>query len=220
MTAPESLAAITKTSLRDAVLTALRDAIIAGEMRAGEMYTGPELAKRLGVSSTPVREAMVNLAEENLITPVPYRGFQVRQISAKELLQILEIRLLLEPPLARAVTPLIPEKSLAKLRKLAQTTVTRARSGQLASFLEADREFHLAVLGFTDNERLLQIISKLRLQTRLIGLNPMLDHDELVESALEHVALVDLIEQRDAHAVEALWRKHLEDIVGIWAIEA
>lgn len=217
MEAPPSLAAVTKTNLRNEVLTALRDAIISGEMRPGELYSAPELAKRLKVSSTPIREAMVNLAEEGLIVALPNRGYQVTTVSDADLQQIVEIRLLLEPPIAASVTALIPDEDIPTLRKLAHAIVDHAENGRLAAFIEADREFHLAVLCYSNNPRLIHIVEKLRMQTRLLGLRPLLDHGDLLESAKEHLEMVALIEKRDADAVEESWKKHIGHVLDIWS---
>ncbi|WP_328403370.1 GntR family transcriptional regulator [Nocardia sp. NBC_00403] len=118
-----------KVSLRDKVSRALHAAIIAGEMEPGVVYSAPTLGARLGVSATPVLEAMLDLARENLISIVPNKGFRVTEVAEKDLDDITQIRLLLEPPIVRDVTPLIPAEDLPQLRELAAKIVEGAEKG-------------------------------------------------------------------------------------------
>jgi DNA-binding GntR family transcriptional regulator len=107
---------IRKTHLRETVLRALRAAIVSGEMVPGIIYSAPSLGARFGVSATPVREAMLDLVQENLMTIEPNKGFRVREISEQELDQMAQIWLLLEPPVVRNVVGLIPDEDLPVLR--------------------------------------------------------------------------------------------------------
>lgn len=207
---------VVKVSLRTTVLSALRDAIITGELRPGEIYTAPVLADRFGVSATPVREAMVTLVQEDLVVALPHRGFQVTDISEAQLTEITRIRLLLEAPTVREVVPLIPEHELPRLRSLANAIVDAAERGVLVDFIAADRRYHAAILEFSGNQRLVSLVSKLRLQTRLTGLKALLDRGGLVENAREHLTIQDLIEARDAAGAEAAIRAHIGNVWGPW----
>ncbi|GAB4588922.1 GntR family transcriptional regulator [Nocardia sp. IFM 10818] len=206
-----------KVSLRDKVSRALRAAIIAGEMEPGVVYSAPTLGARFGVSATPVREAMQDLARENLISIVPNKGFRVTEVAEKDLDDITEIRLLLEPPTVRAVTPLIPAADLPRLRELAAAIVDGAERGDLVEYTAADQVFHLTLLGYADNPRLNALVSDLRDHTRLFGLAALAQKGELVDVAREHFTIVDLIESRDQDAVESFLCEHIKQARGRWA---
>ncbi|MEC3956366.1 GntR family transcriptional regulator [Nocardia sp. CDC153] len=206
-----------KVSLRDKVSQALRAAIIAGEMEPGVVYSAPSLGARFGVSATPVREAMVDLARENLISIVPNKGFRVTEIAEKDLDDITQIRLLLEPPIVREVTPLIPAEDFPRLRELATKIVEGAERGDLVEYTAADQIFHLTLLGYAENTRLTQLVSDLRDHTRLFGLASLAKKGQLVDVAREHFTIVDLIESRDQDAVEAFLRGHIGQARGRWA---
>ncbi|MFC9998790.1 GntR family transcriptional regulator [Nocardia sp. NPDC127526] len=206
-----------KVSLRDKVSRALRAAIIAGEMEPGVVYSAPTLGARFGVSATPVREAMQDLARENLISIVPNKGFRVTEVAEKDLDDITEIRLLLEPPTVRAVTPLIPAADLPRLRELAAAIVDGAERGDLVEYTAADQVFHLTLLGYADNPRLNALVSDLRDHTRLFGLAALAQKGELVDVAREHFTIVDLIESRDQDAVETFLCEHIKQARGRWA---
>ncbi|WP_309234870.1 GntR family transcriptional regulator [Nocardia sp. XZ_19_385] len=213
----EHFAQMEKTNLRDKVSRALRAAIIAGEMEPGAVYSAPALGARFGVSATPVREAMQDLARENLITIVPNKGFRVIEVAEKDLDDITQLRLLLEPPTVRDVTPLIPAEDLPRLRELAARIVTGAEQGDLVEYTAADQVFHLTLLGYAGNPRLSALVSDLRDHTRLFGLASLAKKGALVEVAREHFTIVDLIESRDQEAVEKFLREHVSQARGRWA---
>ncbi|MDA3625285.1 GntR family transcriptional regulator [Saccharopolyspora oryzae] len=215
-----SLVQMEKVSLRDRVGRALRAAIISGEMEPGVVYSAPSLGARFGVSATPVREAMLDLVREDLVEIVPNKGFRVTEVSEADLDQITEIRLLIEPPAVRKITPVIPEADFAELRELAQNIVTGAEAGDLVDYTEADRVFHLRLLSYADNPRLTNLVSDLRARTRLFGLAALRERGELVGVAREHHDIVDAIESRDQDAVESAMRDHISQVRGRWASPA
>lgn len=217
MPQPPSITQLPKANLRERVSSALRAAIISGEMAPGALYSAPSLAARFGVSATPVREAMLDLVKENLVTIAPNKGFRVTEVDDSQLDEIAAIRKLLEPPVVRQVTPHIPAEDFAMLRGLAQDIVDWAEAGDLAAYTEADRTFHLRLLEYAGNVRLVELVSDLRGQTRLLGLASLLDNGELVDSAREHLTIVDLIESRDADAVEVFMSTHIDQVRGRWA---
>jgi DNA-binding GntR family transcriptional regulator len=203
--------------LRDRVRNALRAAIISGELTPGTVYSAPTLAAKFGVSSTPVREAMIDLVKEELVVAQPNKGFLITEVSEQDLDQVTAVRLLVEPPSVRAVVPLVPVEAFPALRELAQRIVEAAEKGDLIGYVEADRVFHLALLGHGGNRRLLDVVSSLRAQTRLLGLAPLVSKGTLVESAAEHHQLLDFVESRNAEAAELFMHRHIGHVRGIWA---
>jgi DNA-binding GntR family transcriptional regulator len=206
-----------KVSMRERVARALRAAIVSGEMEPGTVYSAPSLGARFGVSATPVREAMIDLVREGLVEIVPNKGFRVTAIDEADLDQITELRLLIEPPVVRQVTPDIPEVDIDELRQLAQVIVDRAADGDLVEYTEADRVFHLRLLSYANNNRMTNLVSDLRAHTRLYGLADLLERGELTDVAREHIAIVDAIRRRDPEAVEHLMHVHVSQTRGRWA---
>lgn len=212
-----SLNPLDKLRLRDRVGQALRAAIISGEMQAGQVYSAPSLGARFGVSATPVREAMLDLVRENLVEVVPNKGYRVTEVSEKDLDDVTELRLLIEPPVVRDVAAIIPAADFGELRDLAQAIVDRAGEGDLVGYTAADQLFHLRLLSYADNPRITDLIADLRAHTRLLGLSALLEQGELVGVAHEHHAIVDALEARDPEAVERLMRDHISQVRGRWA---
>ncbi len=195
----------------------MRAAVISGEMKPGEVYSAPALGKRFGVSPTPVREAMLDLVKEGLVVSLPNKGFRVTEVSDEDLDEITALRLLIEPPTVHDVTPLIDDAGLARLRRMAAAIVDFASEGDLISYTEADRKFHMAILEYSGNKRLVALISELRGSTRLLGLAPLVATGELGEMALEHVELVDLMAAGKAIDAQELMTRHIGHVRGEWA---
>lgn len=204
-------------SLRETVAQALRAAVISGEMKPGEVYSAPTLGKRFGVSPTPVREAMLDLVKEGLVVSLPNKGFRVTEVSDADLDEITALRLLIEPPTVAAVTPLIDAAGLERLRGMAAAIVDFAGEGDLIAYTEADRAFHIAILEYSGNKRLVSLISELRAHTRLLGLAPLAASGKLREMSVEHVDLVDLMAAGKADEAQALMTRHIGHVRGEWA---
>ena len=206
-----------RVSLRERVAESLRAALVSGRMAPGTTYSIPALAEQFGVSATPVREAMLDLVNEGIVAPVPNKGFRVVELSDAELDQITELRRLLEVPTVRGLAGSLDASTLTSLRKRAQDVTRHARSGDVVAYVEADRDLHLALLAAAGNERLVELVGRLRDQSRLYGLEQLAADGVLADSADEHLALLDALETGDDEAAERLISHHLDHVRGIWA---
>ncbi|GAB3427123.1 GntR family transcriptional regulator [Flindersiella endophytica] len=204
-------------SLRDRVTEALRAALISGEMRPGEVYSAPVLAARFGVSATPVREAMLDLVKQGLVETVRNKGFRVRELSDTELDEITHLRELIEVPTVKQLAKTQPPSAFEALRPLAAEIVDSAAEGNLIAYLEADRRFHLELLALAGNRRLVELVDQLRGRSRLYGLQSLADRGVLVDSAKEHLQLLDLLLAGDAKGAADLMRRHVAHLRGSWA---
>lgn len=209
--------ALRRVSLREQALDVLRQALVSGEIKPGDIYSAAALAERLGVSNSPVREAMLTLVHEGLMEAVPNRGFRVVPLSDTDLDEIYQLRLLLEVPAMAQLA----ERGIAgereRLNSLAEDIEQAAADRDVIRFLEADRAFHLELLGLLGNARLVSIVANLRDQTRLYGLKALARQDQLGASAAEHRRLLAAIDAGDVPGVDRLTRAHLEHTRGEWA---
>ncbi|MET9018569.1 GntR family transcriptional regulator [Actinopolymorpha sp. NPDC004070] len=204
-------------SLRDEVSAALRAALVSGQMRPGVVYSAPALAARFGVSATPVREAMLDLARTGLVEVVRNKGFRVTEVSEAELDDITELRRLIEVPTTAGLAGKVPAEVYTELRSLAQAIVDAARAGDLIGYVDADRRFHIDLLRLAGNATLVDTVADLRERTRLFGLENLAERGVLEASAREHLALLDLLEAGDGEAVRVLMHRHLGHVRGTWA---
>ncbi|MFE9452347.1 GntR family transcriptional regulator [Streptomyces sp. NPDC006739] len=202
--------AVQRSSVRGQILDALRTALVAGELAPGEVYSAPVLGERFGVSATPVREAMQQLALEGAVEVVPNRGFRVVERGTRELAELAEVRALIEVPVMLRLARTVPAERWAQLWPLAEDTVRVAASGCRATYAESDRAFHRAVLALSGNEQLVRIAEDLhrRAQWPLVGGSGRPGRADLVADAAEHTALLEALTARDLGAVRALVAEH------------
>ncbi|SES46833.1 DNA-binding transcriptional regulator, GntR family [Streptomyces sp. yr375] len=207
---PRPRAVVQRASVRGQILDALRTALVTGELQPGEVYSAPVLGERFGVSATPVREAMQQLALEGAVEVVPNRGFRVIVRGTRELAELAEVRALIEVPVMLRLARTVPAERWAELRPLAEASMCAAASGCRATYAEADRVFHRAVLALSGNEQLADIAEDLhrRSQWPLVGGTVSRGCADLVADAMEHMALLEALAARDVDVVRALVRGH------------
>ncbi|MBQ0825414.1 GntR family transcriptional regulator [Streptomyces tagetis] len=207
---PAPRAPVRRSSVRGQVLAALRTALTAGELRPGEVYSAPALGERFGVSATPVREAMQQLALEGAVEVVPNRGFRVVRRGARELAELAEVRALIEVPVLLRLARTVPAERWAELRPLAEATVRAALAGCPVAYAESDRAFHHAVLALTGNEQLVRIAADLhrRAQWPPAGTPTARGRADLIADAHQHTALLDALVTGDTELVRALAGDH------------
>lgn len=209
-----------RLSLRQQVTDALRASLISGRMRPGVSYSAPKLAAEFGVSATPVREAMLDLAKEGLVEVVRNKGFRVTSLTEAELDSLVEIRAMIEvPTMGRIAADCVGDVAVAveALRPLAKAIVAAAEKRDLISYIEADTAFHLGFLGLHGNQALVNIVRDLRSRSRLYGLEALAEGDELSRLSVEHEQMVDLALERRADGMRSLMADHLAHVRSIWA---
>jgi DNA-binding GntR family transcriptional regulator len=213
---PESLV-VDRTSVREQVHRLLRAQIASGVLQPGEIYSAVALGETLGVSATPIREAMIDLAHSGLVEPVRNRGFRILTVSDEDLDEIVELRLMLEVPPLATIMAKATDEQLADLGRFLEPIVESARQGDLPTFVLNDSIFHLELLKLAGNQRLVHLVSELRDQTRLLGLRRVGEAGELEQNALEHFEILNAIQARDDELASTLLARHIRHGRGIWA---
>jgi len=206
-----------RVSLREQVAAALRTALISGQLQPGTTYSIPTLAEQLGVSATPVREAMLDFVQQGILAAVPNKGFRVVEMTDADLDALTEVRRMLEVPAVERASGALSDESIVHLRIIAEQVRDAAAAGDLVSYLEGDREFHLALLAGAGNPRLIDIVDALRTQSRLYGLGDLAADGTLVASAQEHLELLEAVARGDSAAAADLMGHHLDHVRGSWA---
>ncbi|MFH8289501.1 GntR family transcriptional regulator [Streptomyces sp. NPDC018059] len=207
---------VRRNSVRGQILDALRSALVGGELTPGQVYSAPVLGERFGVSATPVREAMQQLAIEGAVEVVPNRGFRVVERGARELAELAEVRALIEVPVMLRLARTVPAARWSGLLPLAEATVTAAACGDLARYAESDRAFHGAVLALSGNQQLVQVADDLhrRSQWPLVSGPVSGRRADLVADAAEHMALLEALVAQDLGVVRRLVGEHFAGAEG------
>ena len=195
---------------RRAVLAAIAD----GRMEPGGRYSVAQLAEQLGVSRTPVREALLMLEREGRVRFERNRGVRVLETTAVDVAEVFELRLLLEVPAAVKACGTVDAEALqAELDAMGE----RARAGDEAGFMDHDERFHELILLAAGNGRLAAIVSGLRETVRGRGASTVGRSRSLEEIQAEHGAILDALRAGDADRAGAAMRYHLRrtgDLLG------
>ncbi|HEY1917549.1 MAG TPA: GntR family transcriptional regulator [Streptosporangiaceae bacterium] len=196
-------------SLTDQTVAAIRAAVRDGTLRPGQLYSAYQIASMLGVSRSPVREALMRLAEAGTVTFERNRGFRVVMPSAKDITEIFQLRLLLEVPAARHAalhpTPGLVTALRAELRDMRKA----ARAHDEALFMRHDQLLHHLILVTTGNDRMVALVDSLRDVTRMLGASTVDTSRDLPDIAAEHGPIIDAVAARDAPAAAESMSHHI-----------
>ena len=197
--------------LRDVVFNTLRKAILKGELKPGERLMEIALADRLGVSRTPVREAMRKLELEGLVVMIPRRGAQVANITEKDLNDVLEVRIALENLSIEKACARMTEEQLAQLWDAAEEFEKTMAEGNLVKLAEADVSFHEVIYQSSDNRRLNQVLNNLREQIYRYRVEYLKDEETRNLLVKEHKELYEAIRARDVKKAQEISFRHIEN---------
>lgn len=195
--------------LRDVVFNTLRQAILKGEMEPGERLMEISLANKLGVSRTPIREAIRKLELEGLVNMIPRKGAVVASISEKDMRDVLEVRITLEELAVKLAIKNMEDADIDMLKKAGQVFENAVISHDIVNIVEADVAFHDVIYNKTNNSRLIQIINNLREQMYRYRLEYVKDartHSILIN---EHNDIIECLKRRDVEAAKAAVREHI-----------
>lgn len=197
--------------LRDVVFNTLRKAILKGELKPGERLMEIALAERLGVSRTPVREAMRKLELEGLVVMIPRRGAQVANITEKDLNDVLEVRMALENLSIENACKKMTEEQLAELKKAAKVFEATMEEGNLVNLVEADVAFHEVIYQSSDNCRLNQVLNNLREQIYRYRVEYLKEEETRKLLVKEHDEIYEAIRNRDVKTAQEISYQHIEN---------
>lgn len=197
-------------SLTQQVYKLLRAEILTCVLEPGQDISESELAERFDVSKTPVREALATLRTEGLVRTFPRRGYQVAPITFGDLNELFTLRTMLEAGAAELACQRITDTEIESLQKLADVVYDRAEQPSLKRFIQANREFHLAIGKASGNERLHQVLARqIDEMERFFYLGARL-RDVSGETKDDHRAIVETLRRRDPAAARAIMIRHNE----------
>lgn len=197
--------------LREVVFTTLRQAILKGELKPGERLMEITLANKLGVSRTPIREAIRKLELEGLVVMIPRKGAHVAHITEQELNDVLEVRRGLEEMAIKKACERITKEELFKLEKAAKVFSELAESDQLVALAEADVKFHDVIYEATHNRRLVQLLNNIREQIYRYRMEYLKDAASRKLLDEEHKAICRAIREKDIQKAHEYICQHIDN---------
>lgn len=196
--------------LRDVVFNTLRRGILEGYLKPGERLMEVRLANRLGVSRTPIREAIRMLELEGLVVNIPRRGAQVASITEKDLRDVLEVREGLEELAVKLACERVTDDQLREIYEASRAFEQIVPEGDLTRLARADENFHDAIYRSSGNVRLLQLIGNLREQMYRYRVEYLKEEEKRRLLVEEHDRLWDSLRRRDVDAARKCVRQHIE----------
>ncbi len=196
--------------LRDVVFENLREAILEGNLKPGQRLMEVQLAEQLGVSRTPVREAIRKLELEGLVVMLPRKGAYVADVSLKDVIDVLEIRASLEGLAAYLAADRISDEDIKKLETIMQDFNQGKDEFDVDTLLKKDVEFHECIFKATNNSRLHQLINSLWEQVYRFRVTYISDYDSTKNIINEHQLILDAIKKRDSKLAKKYAQEHIE----------
>jgi DNA-binding GntR family transcriptional regulator len=195
------------------VYTHVKQAVLARDYEGGMLLTEGELAEATGVSRTPVREALLRLEAEGLLRLYPKKGALVLPVSAQEITDVVETRLLVEQHAVRKAAAGTPAGLVARLEELLETQRAQAEAGDLAEVAVGDRCFHAEIVRSTGNEILTRLYDQLRDRQLRMGVAVIHAHpDRIAKNIAEHAAILEAVRAGDPEAAAAAVRGHVSRV--------
>ena len=201
----------TDLPLREVVFNVLRKEILRGDLKPGERLMEIQLANRLGVSRTPVREAIRKLELEGLVLMIPRRGAEVAKITEKSLRDTLEVRGTLEKLAVTLACQRIADKELEELKKAADHCGTFLKKNDIMGIAKADEKFHNVIYHATNNQKLIKILSNLSEQVYRYRVEYLKHENAPAQIIKEHKQLLEAIEARDEELASKIADVHIEN---------
>ena len=203
---------ISRVNLATQVYELLKRRIITNQLSFGYKMAECHLAEELGISRTPVREALNRLIQDNLVTVIPGRGAFVRSFSLDDIVEFLEVREAVEGVAARLAASRITKESLAGLRShLAAGAMANEENGY-SRYLEADREFHEALALASGNLYLSQFVRGLREKIQSLRSRSVIIPGRARKSFQEHLEIIKALSRRDPDLAEERMRTHIQNV--------
>ncbi len=189
---------------------ALRDSILSGHLAPGNIVNEMALAKELGISRTPVREALLELSSQGLVEILPRKGIRIKYFTERDVNEVCDIRELIELAVVEGLARKSAGRSLKRLESALEQQRQAVTDGDMVGFLEADRRFHMALTGLTDNRRLRKILENLGDLIHVMGKEGLTRAGRVAEVLDEHLNVVDCIKQGKIGEAKEAMRLHLQ----------
>jgi DNA-binding GntR family transcriptional regulator len=208
----DQLVTDTPRLLSEVTYEQIKEAIRSGELEPGQPLSETKLSKMLGISRTPVREAIQQLAQEGLVQVIPGRAITVASLSVQEVMNVVHVRSILEPEVARLAAVSISPKNLENLRVVIQEMEETMDNGNRAAWAKADNRFHEILSEACPNKLLGDMVIQVRNRISYLSIDNQTNHNRLLACTQEHRQVAEAIAAGDPQAAEEATRDHIEKL--------
>ena len=207
---PDPIQTASYLPLRLQVYKALREAIVSGKLKAGERIVEDRVCAELGVSRSPLREALRRLEGEGLISILPRRGAVVTEVTARDGIDLFAVREVLEGLAARQAARHISAEELAELENVCQEMADRIQAKDTTHIVSLNMQFHELITKASRNRWVRDFLTSIRAQTRRIYRSSIESPGRAPDSLAEHLLILEALKSGDVEAAERLAREHVQ----------
>jgi DNA-binding GntR family transcriptional regulator len=199
-------------SLKEQAYDKIKQLIITGALASGDLYNEKRLAQALGVSRTPVREALLELSSEVMVVFISGKGFEVSKITVQQVRDVFEIRRIIEGHIIQTIALRLGIEDLQEIEALIRAQET-AGAGKLerTAFIEVDKQFHLYLASKIGNRQIESILDNLRDQIHLLGIRAVEEDSRMNQVIEEHKAILAGLKEKNPQKAHAALIDHLEN---------
>ena len=198
-------------SLKEKAYDILKELILTGRLEQGKLHNEKRLAEVLGVSRTPVREALLELSREGMVSFVPSKGVKIRKITTKQVKEVFELRRIIEGYIIKSISKQLTPADLKKIEKILSKQDRSASKDEEVTFIEMDKEFHLFMASKMGNEQIETILQNLRDQIHLMGIRAIKDSPRSQQVLKEHQRIFSALKKKDAKRSHDELMRHLNN---------
>jgi DNA-binding GntR family transcriptional regulator len=197
------------SSLKTMALELIKEAILSQRLKPGEIYNEKRLAEELGISKTPVREALLELSAKGFIVFLPRRGVRVEKMTEKDIRDLYEVRRALEMAIIRCIVPKINKRMLDKINAIHKKGDKAFKDKDNLGYLRIDREFHFALSSLTENPFMVNSLENIRDLIDWMGARALVKQSRMSEVQKEHEDLIRKIGDKDLEGAVQMIEQHI-----------
>jgi DNA-binding GntR family transcriptional regulator len=200
-------------SLEKLAYDAIKSAILGFKLKPGDALVESDLAQQLGISKTPVRDALLRLEKEGLVVKIPYKGSYVSEITKQTVIELFQIRAVMEGLAAGLAAPFLTDADIHACEEFISRHLQALQAGDIEAAAVYNRKFHQTILQRCPNQRLLQILSNLDDHIQRFRLLSNYQRGKVLKSVQEHEAILDAVRRKSASEVENAMKAHLSNVL-------
>lgn len=204
---------LTKLPMKQEVYNYLLQAIMEGRLEPGRQLDEKEISESLGVSRTPLREAINRLAQEGIVEEIPYRGNFVRKFSTREVVDLYEVRTTLEMMAIRQAVERMSEEESARIASLVEQTAEAERLGDLEAYGRLDKQFHELIARCSGNQMLMQLLGSMSAQINIVRHMANGSGKTAKKAQFDRERILAAVQSRDAEAAALFMEEHIRHVM-------
>jgi DNA-binding GntR family transcriptional regulator len=200
----------TPPSLKEMAFEAIKDAILSNKLEPGRIYNEQGLAKQLGISKTPVREALLDLSARGFVRFLPRKGVMINVLTEEDIHDLYEFRNALETAIVRHITPLLTLNQMEEIERIHRKESEAIGRDDRRGYLRIDREFHLYLASLSRNRYMVTALENIRDLVDWMGSKALLRKERMMEVQDEHALIIERLRERDTEGAASMMERHIQ----------